>query len=367
MSRHGITSADAPALAGVLETHLKPLEFPSLDTWRSEVTRKARPLLGADMVAFQLPHPGLDLLFTEDFDRTQRRDYVSYFMPALIRTKGYARRIEKLGVGNRKTMWASELDWLYGSEYYNEFVLPTRAFDPVWAAVPVRGQKVPAILLAHHGSRRGPHFGSRGLDVMRILRPGLVAAVAAVQALHEHRVSLAGALDRLAQAVMLVEAGPRVLHQNPAATDLFETHTSGALLRNVALSVARGALHPPRSNGRAGDLLAGTGYRVSAIPAHPSDFGPRRAVLVFLEGEAEDSMLRADEVVRRFGLTPRQAEVALLLADRCTSKEIARKLSLSTSTARHHVEAVMLRLGVHSRRDVAERLGIPTQCPERPT
>lgn len=46
------------------------------------------------------------------------------------------------------------------------------------------------------------------------------------------------------------------------------------------------------------------------------------------------------------GLTPRQAEVAVLLAARRTNREIAAALSISVHTARHHVEAVLERLGV---------------------
>ena len=63
-----------------------------------------------------------------------------------------------------------------------------------------------------------------------------------------------------------------------------------------------------------------------------------------------------DDVRDRFGLSPRQAEVAILLADRLSDKEIATRLGISRNTARRHVELVMIRLRVHSRREIAELL-----------
>jgi DNA-binding NarL/FixJ family response regulator len=52
---------------------------------------------------------------------------------------------------------------------------------------------------------------------------------------------------------------------------------------------------------------------------------------------------------QKYHLTPTQARVATLLADRLTNAEIAFELSVRPSTARRHTEAVLLRLGVNSR------------------
>ena len=52
-------------------------------------------------------------------------------------------------------------------------------------------------------------------------------------------------------------------------------------------------------------------------------------------------------------LTAREREVAVLLAARRTNAEIAAALGVAVPTARHHVERVMSKLGVASRRDIA--------------
>ncbi|WP_166352705.1 ATP-binding protein [Phytoactinopolyspora limicola] len=63
------------------------------------------------------------------------------------------------------------------------------------------------------------------------------------------------------------------------------------------------------------------------------------------------------------GLTPRQTEVLVLLAQQLTYQEIAERLQVSPKTVDHHVAAVRLKLDVSSRDDavlVGRRLGILT-------
>ena len=64
----------------------------------------------------------------------------------------------------------------------------------------------------------------------------------------------------------------------------------------------------------------------------------------------------AEDLVGAFGLTPREAVVALLLLRRASNREIAAALGLSAHTVRHHVEHIFLKLDVTSRREIAGRL-----------
>lgn len=59
-----------------------------------------------------------------------------------------------------------------------------------------------------------------------------------------------------------------------------------------------------------------------------------------------------DRLCGRFGLTPREAQVARRLAVRRTNAEIADELFLSEHTVRRHTERVLQKLSVGSRRDV---------------
>jgi DNA-binding CsgD family transcriptional regulator len=58
----------------------------------------------------------------------------------------------------------------------------------------------------------------------------------------------------------------------------------------------------------------------------------------------------------RFGLTPREARVCLLIASGKTNEQIAGTLCISRHTARHHTEKVLLKLRVKSRAEVAPTL-----------
>ena len=58
-------------------------------------------------------------------------------------------------------------------------------------------------------------------------------------------------------------------------------------------------------------------------------------------------------LAERFELTPRQANVARLVADGLTNEEIAKALGISRFTARNHVEQVLAKLDVPSRARVA--------------
>lgn len=63
-----------------------------------------------------------------------------------------------------------------------------------------------------------------------------------------------------------------------------------------------------------------------------------------------------EEIRARMGLTPRQAEVARLIARDLTSAEIAGRLGISVHTVRRHAERILPRLGVRSRKGIAARL-----------
>jgi len=52
------------------------------------------------------------------------------------------------------------------------------------------------------------------------------------------------------------------------------------------------------------------------------------------------------------GLTPSEAEIADLLAEGLTNREIAAKLFVSDRTVEHHVTAILRKLGVRSRREL---------------
>ena len=58
---------------------------------------------------------------------------------------------------------------------------------------------------------------------------------------------------------------------------------------------------------------------------------------------------RAATLQSSYGLTPREIQVAILLAEGRSNMAIAAALRISPHTARHHTQRVLAKLGVHSR------------------
>jgi two-component system nitrate/nitrite response regulator NarL len=56
------------------------------------------------------------------------------------------------------------------------------------------------------------------------------------------------------------------------------------------------------------------------------------------------------------GLTPRQRQIASLIAEGLSNKQIARSLSIERATVKNHVHAILIKLGITRRDQVAARL-----------
>jgi DNA-binding NarL/FixJ family response regulator len=65
---------------------------------------------------------------------------------------------------------------------------------------------------------------------------------------------------------------------------------------------------------------------------------------------------RSAYVQMQYGLTARETEVAMLLAQGLSNVAIARTLAISTHTARHHTQRVLGKLRVHSRAEAGAKL-----------
>lgn len=89
---------------------------------------------------------------------------------------------------------------------------------------------------------------------------------------------------------------------------------------------------------------------------HPAWEGSRPGAVVTAERPRSPGAATAGQICARFGLTPREVEVALLLSERRSAREIARALKISVHTVRRHTEKVFGKLNVHRRQDVGGRL-----------
>jgi DNA-binding CsgD family transcriptional regulator len=123
---------------------------------------------------------------------------------------------------------------------------------------------------------------------------------------------------------------------------------------NAILSIARAR----QGGGTAASEVVVRGsraeYRVRARAVRAK--APGGLVIVTVRRQPVAPTLSPAELAARYGLTRAEARVALLLEGARTSRQIAEQLGISVHTARRHAEAVLKKLGVHSRGAVGARL-----------
>lgn len=197
---------------------------------------------------------------------------------------------------------------------------------------------------------------------MRLLRPALLEGLEALHALSRHRTSLERAIDLMRDAARLCTANGTVLHQNRAMTFLLASDPDRGRLES-ALRSAVSRLGPSSQNRQ---LRGRSSVRPMPpdIRTHRGRYRVRGTVLETRGGSMEPALIvvpqqyeRATDpqvLQERFGLTPQQARVALLVTGRRRNREIAEILSISPNTARRHTDSVLFKLGVHSRDAVRE-------------
>lgn len=357
-----VSDADLRRIEPLQRALLSPLDHEGIDHWRREVNQAAVTAFGSDAAMFQLDVEGVELQFSDEFKPEDLATYSDEIMATLSRNLRLYQRMREIGAGNRSMLWAADLEWLYGSEYFNELVVPMRAFDPLWVSACAGESKYPATLHTYHDQRTSHHYFDAGdVTLMRAVRPALEAGVRTVMRLQAGRASLTAVLDGRDDGVLVYDIEGRLLHRNPAVGRLVRTARGEASIvdagGDMARSLAAGEIRDlvrPDSMDRSVSTRGGT-YRLHAVLLSAGVFTPAPAVLVTI-GAGELPLPDRDTVRDHFGLTRRQAEVALLLARRTTSPEIAEVLCISEHTVRSHVEAVMGRLAVHDRREIGPLL-----------
>jgi DNA-binding NarL/FixJ family response regulator len=114
------------------------------------------------------------------------------------------------------------------------------------------------------------------------------------------------------------------------------------------LAAAIGLVHAPRPESF--DTIQIGGSRFRFISKYHEQAG---WVVVLIQ---EESVLSDERLKLCYGLSRREIQVARLLAQRQSNREIAEQLYLAVSTVRRHTESVLRKLGIASRKDVRDKL-----------
>ena len=168
---------------------------------------------------------------------------------------------------------------------------------------------------------------------------------------------LGGVLESIDQGILLLASDSFPCYTNAAAERLLLADAERALLTREMRTVSRAALTQKGTKSAEVEVETKVGrYRMRATLLLQKIKEIRsRAVLVTIERAGSPPPTR-ESLMRRFGMTGREADVALLLARGARNAAIASELRISPHTSRHHTENVLAKLHVRARAEVARAI-----------
>jgi DNA-binding CsgD family transcriptional regulator/PAS domain-containing protein len=354
-----LSAADRKRLCRLSELLLTP---DADGEWETRVVHSVMETLGADKCMLVIPRPDGFRPTWQNYDAAQLRAYPAA-ISALGRGLHFWHRHARLRVYDRAALWRGVERRYYMSRYYNEHIVPARCYDAIGMALHLGGNvsaRSVAKLLLHHDAPSDRPFGPRGLALLRLLYPSFSAGVHAYTVLLRADGQLAGAIDELPAAIMVIDSDSgRVVHCNTTLEALLAAEPASDLIRRqmsfLGLGLARRG-PPDKPVATSSSFVSGPAHytaRGSMIAA--GVFAARPLVMVSLE-RVSAARQGPRELMAAHGLTRREAEVALLVAEGLGNQEIAARLGISLHTARHHVENVMAKLCVPRRSRLAALL-----------
>lgn len=194
-----------------------------------------------------------------------------------------------------------------------------------------------------------------GSDTSEALRFDRRVAMGADQA--DAPVDIGALLDALIEPVAVFSDAGVLLHANRPFRELADgaAWKERLVLKTVEWIRAQAREPRPGASTLVREVSTPQGtleLRVCPLAQSDSSRPPRFALVIHgAPVGLDDERLRA-----RFGLSPREARVARLLAEGKSNEQVARALSISPHTARHHTERVLVKFEVSSRAAIADRI-----------
>jgi DNA-binding NarL/FixJ family response regulator len=375
-----LSAAEQRLLADTTRVLLSPLDEP-LEPWRARVLEHLARLLGAEMGGFILPageaapytlHNLPDSFAREYFDTVAPIDSSFVAIRATETSVWSTRLLARLtGVSVEEGWFASdeyrEFYSRYGVEEGIGYVVRTEAPLSASGAEPGTGTLLPgAVLSCLHGDFGTEERDARGLAILRLLQPALEAGVAGRVRMARVRDTLAQAFDAMRDGLEVADAAGRRLHANAALRRMLADDPEADAIESAVARVTDAmrrllsAREPVDAVDDAGParlevLTATARYQVSGQITAGAGCGVEQTILVSVV-QLTPTLPAPLQLQDRWGLSPQEARVALLLAQGRSNAGIAAEMGLRPATVRHYTESVFHKLGVHSRGEVAQRI-----------
>ena len=364
-----LSSRELALLHDALTVTASPLAYACTSDWRAAVRHAIEPLIGADKSVSAMMIDGEPLVESPADDAAAWNFYVE----SRFADESGDRRLGRRGPDVACMTMVHDVPSLRRSELYNEFVRPYTMFDFVRLrldVLDVERAPEPAVISFFHASEHARPFDEHAIAILELVRPAFRASVELLTRLADTRRDPAwlDLIDAMPDAVALCAGSGCVLHESRSLASLLAAEPHASQLRAAITAAARAlASHTNGGGARSAERSVDApsafevrgahrryAIRPSLLTTTPADTGSA-AVIVLVSAAAPRAPSDAD-LRKRFGLTAREVEVTRLLAIGRSAADVAATLGVSYYTARHHVEHVLSKLGVHSRSVVAARI-----------
>jgi len=344
-----------------LSVMLAPFSYEDGDAWRREVCATVEPLVGATASVFFLPLSGES--FLAGSPEIVRVHQVLVPPPAWT-VHALTERRRALGLAVADWLDLHDVAAVRKTLFYNEVVVPNRLLAPLSLTTDIEGIYMPAVLsLYFDDERKAEARVAERKQRLELLVPAFRSGVQAYIALRRQRKAFLTFSEQLHAPAIFIDGRGRTVHESIAFAQLTSGDPEGRRIREdaarVGTNLLSGISHSssnswPEKPTSTHTITAAGEYRVAAISLGESGCASR-TVAVFVQ-PLRERQLDAQRVSKKFRLTEREGQAAVLLTQGMSGREIATTLGISVNTARRHTEQVLAKLGVHSRTAVVSRL-----------
>jgi DNA-binding CsgD family transcriptional regulator len=251
------------------------------------------------------------------------------------------------------------------TEIYNEFMLRFGIEHGMFGVVENTGSRVVSISL--YRDRSGSEFNPSDLDILRFLSPHIQRAFKLhfqFASLQARSAGFEEAMDMHPTGMVFLGSEGQVLFMNRAAS-AFVSERDGLLANRDGLRTERSAesallqklIRQAASTSNGNGLSAGGTMLVSRRTRPPLEIlvSPIRnsaitsqavAAIVFVTDPLHRRRPSQDVLRIRFGLTPAEGRVALLLSDGHAPRRIAKMIGVTDNTVRSQIKSIFSKTGV---------------------
>ncbi len=220
--------------------------------------------------------------------------------------------------------------------------------------------------------------------MLQVLTPHLVTALRVGYKLAAADLCAMGAgaaLDRLDAGVILVDAAARILFANQTAEAIIAgndglgidrdgvcagSRRATWVLRRLIVSCADvslvnggpgGSMEIPRAEGGSPLHVVVAPFRADTAQIDTAWLGAARPVAILMVTDPErEQRVRKEDLRRRFGLTPAEADVALEILKGDGRDASAARLGIAATTVRAHLSHIFEKTGVHRQAELVRLL-----------